>query len=168
MSTERKHFKPPLCNGNLHFSWEIPCGNGVSLLGFKGGGLRHLTACKILKPPLYKLHLTPFPVRGISLFLSALLGNSISCAEGRQHDDAAAEGSVLVATLAVSRVRRRCRAILLGKEASPLIYSVAVVAAVLAVEHAALGETRHGHSEDDGEGDYLFFHRCICCLIVDC
>jgi hypothetical protein len=36
------------------------------------------------------------------------------------------------------------------------------------VKHAALGETRHGHSEDDGEGDYLFFHRCICCLIVDC
>ena len=40
---------------------EFPCGNGESLLGFKGGGLRHLTACKILKPPLYKLHPTPFP-----------------------------------------------------------------------------------------------------------
>ena len=96
------------------------------------------------------------------LFLSALLANEVSCAEGRQHGDAAAEGCVLVVTLAVSRVRRRCIA-LLGKEASPLIYSVAVVAAVLAVEHAALGETRHGHSEYDGEGDYLFFHRCICC-----
>ena len=77
-------------------------GNGVSLLGFKGGGLRHLTACKILKPPLYKLHLTPFPVRGISLFLSALLGNHIGCAESGEQDDAAAEGSigVTIATMA--------------------------------------------------------------------
>ena len=109
------------------------------------------------------------PLGESRLFLSALLGNSVGCAEGRQHGDAAAEGSsVLVATLTVSRVKRRFSAILLGKEASLLIYSVAVVAAVLAVEHAALGETRHGHSEDDGEGDYLFFHRCICCLIVDC
>ena len=90
VSTERKHHKPPLCIGNLHFSWEIPCGNGVSFGGFKGGGLRHLTACKILKPPLYKLHLTPFPEGEPQLFLSTLLANEVSCAEDRQHGDAAA------------------------------------------------------------------------------
>ncbi len=26
VSIERKHHKPPLCNGNLHLSWEIPKG----------------------------------------------------------------------------------------------------------------------------------------------
>ena len=118
-------------------------------MGFKGGGLRHLTACKILKPPLYKLHLTPFPEGEPQLFLSAFLSYSVGCAEGRQHGDAAAEGSVLVATLAVSRVRRRFSATILGKEASLLIYSVAVVAAILAVEHAALCEGRHAQAEDD-------------------
>ena len=143
-------------------------GNGVSLLGFKGGGLRHLTACKILKPPLYKLHLTPFPEGEPQLFLSAFLADEVSCAESRQQGDATTEGGVSVVIATVERQTRggegRFAASL--KVASVLIDGIAVVAAVLTMEHAAaLGERGHGQSEDEGEGDCEFFHRCICRLI---
>ena len=69
-------------------------------------------------------------------------------------------GGVLVAGLAVDG-QAGSEGVCPEQVAFALVNSIAVVAAVLAVEHAALGETRHGHSEDDGEGDYLFFHRCI-------
>ena len=145
-------------------------GNGVSLLGFKGGGLRHLTACKILKPPLYKLHLTPFPEGEPQLFLSAFLAHEVGCAEGRQQDDATAKGSVLAFVGAVDGQTRHDGSVAIGlaEVASVLIDGIAVVAAVLTMEHAAaLCEGGHGQSEDEGEGDCEFFHRCILLLIVD-
>ena len=58
------------------------------LLGFKGGGLWHLTACKILKPPLYKLCLTPFPARGISLSHHHLLDLHVVAIDEAEHVDA--------------------------------------------------------------------------------
>ena len=58
------------------------------MLDLKGGGLRHLTACKILKPPLYKLHLTPFPARGIPSSHHDLLDLHIVSVHEAEHVDA--------------------------------------------------------------------------------
>ena len=117
-------------------------GNGVSLLGFKGGGLRHLTACKILKPPLYKLHLTPFPEGEPQLFLSTLLSYSIGCAEGRQQGNATAEGGFLVAGLAMDG-QAGSEGVCPEQVAFALVNSIAIVAAVLTVEHGTLCEGGH-------------------------
>ena len=96
-----------------------------------------------------------FQSYGLGLFLSALLGNHVGCAEAGEQDDAAAEGSVLVFVQAVrGQTRREGTATFLGKEASLLIDGITIVAAVLAVEHATLCKSGETQSEDDCDCHY--------------
>ena len=76
------------------------------------------------------------------LFLSAFLAHEVGCAEGRQQGDATAEGGVLVAGLAMDG-QTGSEGVCPEQVAFTLVNSIAVVAAVLTVEHGALREGGH-------------------------